>query len=205
MHFPKVEGLWSVFHLVIIQKYMRQGNLNYAIVTTNSELQWFSKVYFSLVLPPSVSRLGTPGHGVSQGPGPTEAPLWLTLSWSYRQGIGNMWPILHWLLKLLARSDMLLHSHFTDQSKSYGQSKPILKGGENENLSCSQWEKDWDVYKQPQGQPQHLRTNQPHQKSKQSEIFEETEKEGNSADREAVIWSLSHADCTVFLKESQIV
>lgn len=36
---PKVEGLWSAFHLVIIQKYMRQGNLNYAIVTTNSELQ----------------------------------------------------------------------------------------------------------------------------------------------------------------------
>lgn len=63
--------------------------------------------------------------------------------------------------------------------------------GKNENLSCSQWEKDWDVYKQPQGKPQHLRTNQPHQKSKQSEIFEETEKEGNSADREAVTWSLS--------------
>lgn len=61
------------------------------------------------------------------------------------------------------------------------------------------------MYKQPQGKPQHLRTNQPHQKSKQSEIFEETEKEGNSADREAVIWSLSHADYTLFLKESQIV
>ena len=57
-----MEGHGSKFHLIIIQKYMRQDKLSFAIVTTNPEFQWFNKVYFSLMLPPNVSRVGTSGQ-----------------------------------------------------------------------------------------------------------------------------------------------
>lgn len=165
MPFPKVEGLWSIFHLVIIQKYMRQGNLDYAIVTTNSEFQWFNKVYFSLTLPPSVSWLGTPGHqGLSRtqtNRDSTVTDAFMVIQAGNREYVANFALVLETPWQKWHVTSLTFHW----PKQVIWAKQAHFKRRKNENLSCSQWEKDWNVYEQPQGRPQHLRINQPHQKS----------------------------------------
>lgn len=141
---------------------------------------------------------------VTQGPRLAEASSWLMVPWLSRQGRGD---VASFALALKAPCQKWhatsLIFHWPKQV--IWPKQAYLQRGRNENLSCFQWEKDWTVCEQPQGRPQHLRKNQPHQKSKKSKISEETEKEENTqwCQSSSDIWSLSYTDYTIVLKDSR--